>query len=108
MLARAFVIAGAIGLSAPAHAAPVQADTPQFKIPDELNDVLRGLMDEMRPALEDAIRMFQSLEAIDDPRNYDLPEFLPNGDIIIRRKPDAPPYQPKNRQPDEAEETIKL
>lgn len=59
---------------------------------------LRGLMDEMDPALremEDALRgmepeLRQLIEMIGDLRNYEAPEKLPNGDIIIRRKPVPP------------------
>ena len=34
------------------------------------------------------------LEGVDDIRHYDAPEFLPNGDIIMRRSDDAPPWTP--------------
>ncbi|SEO13096.1 hypothetical protein SAMN04488103_11298 [Gemmobacter aquatilis] len=59
---------------------------------------LRGLMDEMDPALrgmEDALRemepeLRQLIDMIGDLRNYEPPEKLPNGDIIIRRKPVPP------------------
>jgi hypothetical protein len=34
------------------------------------------------------------LNSVDDVRHYELPEFLPNGDIILRRKPDAPVWSP--------------
>jgi hypothetical protein len=27
-------------------------------------------------------------------RNYDAPEVLPNGDIIMRRRDEAPTYEP--------------
>ena len=68
--------------------------------------VLRGLLDEVEPALRDmgedldglmtemqpALRELAAL--IGDIRNYHPPEMLPNGDIILRRKvpldPDAP------------------
>jgi hypothetical protein len=57
---------------------------------------LRGLMDEMEPALrelaegmEPALRRL--LEIVDDFDAYHLPERLPNGDIIIRRKTPLPP-----------------
>ena len=65
--------------------------------------LLEGLADEMRPMLEEARPFFedemlpflQSLGAlIDDLAVYELPERLPNGDIIIRRIPDAPPIDP--------------
>ncbi|KQB97225.1 AAA+ family ATPase [Loktanella sp. 1ANDIMAR09] len=76
--------------------------------------LMRGLMSEMEPAL-DALRdnveqmgpalgeFVQSvgpafgalLEQIDDLRYYEAPEILPNGDIIIRRSPDAPAWEPE-------------
>lgn len=76
--------------------------------------LLRGLMEEMEPAV-DALRenldemgpafaeFAQSigpalgtlLEQVDDFRNYEAPEFLPNGDIIIRSSPDAPIWSPE-------------
>jgi hypothetical protein len=37
----------------------------------------------------------RSLGAIDDPRHYQMPEILPNGDIIIRRREDAPALGPE-------------
>lgn len=68
---------------------------------------LEGLLQEMEPALEDlqglademepAFREFSEamgpmvrdlFDKIDDINRYELPEVLPNGDIIIRRKPD--------------------
>ena len=60
---------------------------------------LRGLMNEMGPSLremESALKDVQPeirklLALVDDLRNYQSPERLPNGDILIRRKPDAPP-----------------
>jgi len=75
--------------------------------------LMRGLMTEMEPAITDlregleemgpAFAEFaqsvgpafvEMLDQVDDFRNYDAPEFLPNGDIVIRRKPDAPAWQP--------------
>ncbi|MFP1643199.1 AAA+ family ATPase [Pontitalea aquivivens] len=64
--------------------------------------MLRGLMGEIGPALEDMQRSLEDAGAelgpllaemvrlIDDLQHYQAPERLPNGDIIIRRKPDAP------------------
>lgn len=56
--------------------------------------LLRGLMDEMEPALEDLqglademVPAFAELMGmIGDFTNYHAPEVLPNGDVIIRRK----------------------
>jgi hypothetical protein len=61
--------------------------------------ILEGLMDDMRPMLEDVRPFFEEemlpfLESlgslIDDLSAYEMPERLPNGDIIIRRSPDHP------------------
>jgi hypothetical protein len=62
--------------------------------------ILEGLMDEMRPMLEEVRPFFEEEvlpmldrlgEIVDDLSYYELPERLPNGDILIRRSPDAPP-----------------
>tara|TARA_B110000503_G_C6970425_1_gene338949 strand:+ start:366 stop:755 length:390 start_codon:yes stop_codon:yes gene_type:complete len=74
--------------------------------------LFRGFMDEMEPALEGFADMAQELEPalemiatemgpalmalmsrLDDVRHYEAPEILSNGDIIIRRSSDAPPYE---------------
>lgn len=73
----------------------------------------RGLMDDMAPALDElrdlaeemgpqmqlfleemGPRFGELLSQIDDLTHYEAPEILPNGDIIIRRKPDAPRFTP--------------
>lgn len=56
-------------------------------------------LDDMRQALEQlgptiAPAMEKLMGMVDDMTNYDMPEMLENGDIIIRRKPDAPPVEP--------------
>ncbi len=53
---------------------------------------MRGFMEQMGPALADL------MEEIEDWSAYEPPEILPNGDIIIRRKPEdapAPELQPQ-------------
>jgi hypothetical protein len=61
--------------------------------------ILEGLLEEMRPMIEEARPFFEEemlpfLERlgslIDDLAAYEMPERLPNGDIIIRRLPDRP------------------
>jgi len=47
---------------------------------DGVQLLLRGLMQEMEPALNDLQGALQGLD------RYHAPEVLPNGDIIIRRK----------------------
>lgn len=62
--------------------------------------LLRGLMAELEPGLKELGGQLQALEPvlrdlaakIGDIRNYQAPEQLPNGDIILRRKvPLLPP-----------------
>lgn len=62
---------------------------------ENLMDEMRPMIDEVRPFYEEEMLPFlRSLgDVIDDLTNYALPERLPNGDIIIRRLPDAPPLE---------------
>lgn len=79
---------------------------------------LEGILKEVEPALEEfegfadqmapALKMFademgpklaEILDQVEDWTAYEAPEILPNGDIIIRRKPDQPLSGP---QKDEA------
>lgn len=68
--------------------------------------LLRGLMREMEPALDEmgealrglepgmrelGPRLRQLVDLMGDVANYEAPERLGNGDILIRRKPGAPP-----------------
>lgn len=81
------------------------ADEGSGLIEDGARTLLRGLMEELDPAIRDLgavvteyepmLRELAALvENIDD---YQMPEMLENGDILIRRKPDAPAAEP---QPD--------
>ena len=53
---------------------------------------MKALIDQLGPAVAPAIEKMMAL--VDDMTNYELPEMLENGDIIIRRKPDAPVVTP--------------
>ena len=74
---------------------------------------MRGIMSEMEPALDEMRKSIDELgpafaefaqavgpafaallDKVDDIRFYEAPEILPNGDIIIRRSPDAPEWAP--------------
>ena len=87
---------------------------------------LDGMMREMAPALEDlselgesvgpALRSFARemgpaladlLEQVEDWSVYEAPEILPNGDIIMRRKPETEPDGPE-QSPDETPPAIFL
>jgi hypothetical protein len=61
---------------------------------EQLDDVFRSLMEQMKPALDELLDALEVLEGIDSIKNYENPEILPNGDIIIRRREDAPPIPP--------------
>lgn len=63
----------------------------------EMRDSVEALVSEMGPAIRQLIRL------VDEARYYEPPEVLSNGDIIIRRKPDAPDYEPPEELPDEIE-----
>ena len=65
---------------------------------------LQGLAEELGPALEGfaahmGTTIVEIMRIVDDIENYEQPEFLPNGDILIRRKPDAPLWEPPGSEP---------
>lgn len=75
---------------------------------DPAIDELRGTFDEMGPAFAEFVRevgpaFAELLNHVDDLRHYNAPEILPNGDIIMRRKEDAPLLEP---DPDTGEITL--
>ena len=82
---------------------------------DEMEPALRELdllMDEFGPALRDfATQMGPALRdllaEVEDWSLYEAPEVLPNGDILIRRKPEAPPL-PRRAPMIEPPEDIEL
>lgn len=65
---------------------------------EEMRDALSNLTSEMGPALRDLV------DLIDEIGHYDAPEVMENGDIIIRRKSDAPPYEAPDLQEDAPED----
>lgn len=77
---------------------------PELQLPDRMDDALRQMMDELKPALDETMRLMEGFKAMGDPRHYHMPEILPNGDIILRRKEDAPPFRkPETDVPDDGE-----
>lgn len=69
--------------------------TEERPLSEELNEAFRGLMEKMKPALDELQDTLEVLENIDSIEHYERPEIMPNGDIIIRRREDAPPM-PQN------------
>ena len=113
VLAVLAVLAGLGAASAEEAPAPLPAPAPEAPIDEGFSLleegaklILRGLFDEMGPALEEAQKglaeagerlgpaLAQLGALIDDVQNYEAPERLPNGDIVIRRKPGAPAPPP--------------
>ncbi len=84
---------------AAAPASADQNDAPSSPPPSEeelqeLGDLaqrwMRGFAEKMSPMVE------QLRDMVDDLNAYEAPEMLPNGDIIIRRKPETPVEDPEN------------
>jgi hypothetical protein len=66
-------------------------DAPEPEGRDLMSEALRlfmrGLLEEMEPAINDFSALLDNLDA------YHAPEVLPNGDIIIRRKTPLKPEE---------------
>jgi hypothetical protein len=101
-LAIALCLIAAPAFSQDAPATPEAGDNGFSLMEEGMKLVMRGMMTEMEPALnemEEALaaikpkwqelgpKFTELINMIDDFRNYDAPEKLPNGDIIIRRNP---------------------
>lgn len=80
-------------------ALPCQSETPKTKegvdlVQRGLELLFQELLKEVGPTIEELEslgedlrpKILELLDLIDDIQNYDTPEKLPNGDIIIRRK----------------------
>ena len=107
----AFLLAPAIvaglALDGPAIAQtpfePPPADAPSDPLSSGLEGLMGKLLNQMQPHLEQLGRdlndtvnsvspIFSDLgKLMDDAGNYEAPERLENGDILIRRRADAPP-----------------
>lgn len=98
----ALALCMALSLPAAAQTAeqsPLPEDRPEDLLDRGAKLFLRGLLQEMQPHLDEMAKMVTELEPVmremarmvDDVRNYDTPRLLPNGDILIPRRPGAPP-----------------
>lgn len=101
----------ASGFAALGETAPPETAPPEASVPDDgpslmergARMLMQGILDEvgphlgeMREGMGDAMRdagpvIRDFLAMIDDLRNYDAPVMLPNGDILLPRRPGAPP-----------------
>jgi hypothetical protein len=87
--------------------------------------ILRGLIEEVAPPLQElagigaeVLPTFQLLaeemgpgfvevfKRIDSISNYEPPQILPNGDIILRRSADAPAWTPSDSEPDSGPDRV--
>ena len=106
------VSAFALVLSVTASGAMAQEDDGTSLMEEGAKLFFRGLLEEMEPAIreleglagdiEPAIRSFAKemgpalrdlLEQVEDWSLYEPPVVLPNGDILLKRKQDAPPLE---------------
>ena len=83
-------------------AAPVQAESDTSRgaalVEEGMKLLFQSMLEEMKPALEEMGPKLQELgphlqmltDKIADFSSYELPEVLPNGDILIRKKRPAP------------------
>jgi hypothetical protein len=93
---------------------PLAAEEPPSLMERGAQLFFEGLLEEMAPALDDMAALLEDagpalqdfvaqmgpklgsiLEEVEDWSVYTAPEILPNGDIIIRRKPDVPKDVPQ-------------
>ena len=81
-------------LASPAFAQDAPATEGRVLMAEALRLFMRGLLEEMEPAIDDFSALLDNLDA------YHAPEVLPNGDIIIRRKT---PLEPDNDTVDDIE-----
>lgn len=63
---------------------------------EKAGPALRSFVEEMGPALSDLAGK------VEDWSVYEAPEMLPNGDILIRRKPDPAPQETPEPEEDKA------
>ena len=80
-----------------AFSPPVQANEQDWS---DFEDLMKRFSEDSQKFLHDWLTeltpMLESLrDKVDDMSNYEKPEVLPNGDIIIRRKPDIPQMPPE-------------
>lgn len=77
-------------------------------VEEGMKQLFRGMLEEMGPMKEELRGLLENMgpmmlelqDMIGDVTKYQLPEMLPNGDIIIRRKVPLKPEIPENGETD--------
>lgn len=100
VLAASLVLGLAIP-AAPADAHPHDPSEPDAPLSERIEGIFRDLMESVEPTIDELRETLRVFERIDSLEHYESPEILPNGDIVIRRREDAPPYEPP-QSPEEA------
>jgi hypothetical protein len=79
----------ALGLAVPARAEPPEEGPllPDAEMLEELAETLRGALGGLAGQLQPWGDRLGAVLA--NPEDYEPPELLPNGDVIIRRRPEA-------------------
>ena len=107
------LIAATLALPAAAQDTPAPQDDGPSLMERGLSLFFEGFRKEMEPALGEMAKALEQLgpaiapaveklmALVDDMTNYEAPVMLDNGDILIRRKPDAPKVEPPAGQPDD-------
>lgn len=79
-----------LSLTAPAHAQQGEIGEGFDLLGQGAQSLLRGLMEQVEPTMKDLAQQLRDLNwqglGIEDLDNYEAPEVLDNGDIILRRK----------------------
>jgi hypothetical protein len=99
-------LALALGIALAAPVAFAQSDEPRFDMDElkrQLDQAWEEMMRELGPAIEGFGALLETLDRVDSLEHYERPEILPNGDIVIRRRPDAPPLPAPEPEPAEPE-----
>ncbi|MCL5778193.1 hypothetical protein M1105_14510 [Limibaculum sp. FT325] len=100
------LVAGALAAAAPSIPTGARAqetgqrlDMEEFK--RKLDEAWDEMMRELGPTIDSLGALMETLDRIDSLEHYERPEILPNGDIVIRRRPDAPPLPEAPGEKDE-------
>lgn len=100
----ALIFTAVVGLGHASFAQDAPKSDDGFSLMEEGAKLLfKGLMSEMEPAISGMSDALKDMEPaikdlvalIDDFRNYEAPKILDNGDILIPRRPGAPPAKLK-------------
>ena len=113
------ILATALVLSAVPALAQQEEEPSGFGLIGEgAGQILQGLRQEAAPAIDGLADLgagvlptvtaivhelgpgfFETFAAVDSIANYEAPEFLPNGDILVRREAGAPAWTPPETSP---------